>query len=235
MGGWFERKSGDGTIIRFQVVGIVADARYRNMREPLTATAYVPFYSKDKHGVLQAVDSGTIVVRTSSENPAALAPMLRQEVARARHEFRVSNLRTQEEINKQHTVRERLLAMLSVFFAVVALLLAAVGVYGVLDYSVLQRQREIGIRVAIGAPAADVVRRVAVDVFAMVAIGAIAGLAIGMSAQHYVQTLLYEVKGAEPSMVLVPALVIGGAAIMAAIPGVVRALRIDPVGMLRAE
>ena len=106
---------------------------------------------------------------------------LRREVTRARPEFRVSNIRTQRELVLAQTVRERLLAMLAMFFAVVALLLASIGLYGVLDYSVLQRRREIGIRMAIGAPAADIARRVSAEVFSMVLLGALAGLALGMA------------------------------------------------------
>ena len=109
----------------------------------------------------------------------ALASTLRREVPRARSEFRVSNIRTQEELVRAQTVRERLLAMLALFFAAVALLLAGIGLYGVLDYSVLQRRREIGIRMAIGAQAGDIARRVTAEVFRMVLAGAVAGLALG--------------------------------------------------------
>ena len=84
--------------------------------------------------------------------------------------------------------------MLALFFAAVALLLAGVGLYGVLDYSVLQRRREIGIRMAIGAQAGDIARRVTADVFSMVLVGALAGLALGMASVRYIESLLYQVK-----------------------------------------
>ena len=115
-------------------------------------------------------------------------------MARARPEFRVSNIRTQNEINQSHTVRARLLAMLATFFSAVALLLAGVGLYGVLDYSVLQRRREIGIRLAIGAQPGGIARLVTLDVFSMVLAGALAGLALGMGAVRFIESLLYQVK-----------------------------------------
>src|SRR5437868_5652289 len=83
---------------------------------------------------------------TYTSNPLARASILRNEIPRARPEFRVSNMRAQQELIDSQTVRERLLAMLARFFGAVALALAGVGLYGVLDLSVLQRRREIGIR-----------------------------------------------------------------------------------------
>ena len=99
-------------------------------------------------------------------------------------EFLVSRIRSQNELNLQHTVRERLLAMLALFFAMVALLLAGIGLYGVLDYSVLQRRREIGIRMAIGAPATDIAKRVVTEAFYMVLVGTVAGMAIGLASAN---------------------------------------------------
>jgi putative ABC transport system permease protein len=232
----FEKETGDGvTRARFQVVGLVRDARYRNMREPITPTAYVPFQSIDAKGVLQAKDRGTFIVRTSSANPLAMASTLRQEVPAARSEFRVSNLRTQTELIQKHTVRERLLAMLALFFAVVALLLAGIGLYGSLDYSVLQRRREIGIRMALGAQAGDVVRRVTVDVFSMVFVGALAGLGAGIASGRYLETLLHQVKVTDLRLLLLPSIALVAIGLAAALRPVIRAMRIDPVATLRSE
>jgi len=225
----FERTSGRR---HFEIVGLVRDARYRNMREPITPTAYVPLRLD---GPDEALGSGTFLVRTSRENPLTLAPMLRQEVPRARSEFRVSNIRTQKEINEAQMVRERLLSMLALFFAVVAVVLAGVGLYGVLDYSVLQRRREIGIRMAIGAQAGSIAGLVTVDVFSMVLVGAVAGLALGMASARYIESLFYQVKPTDWNVLMLPALTILVAALLAALPAVVHAVRIDPVKMLRAD
>jgi len=177
----------------------------------------------------------TILVRTSRPDPLLLATALRREVSRAHPEFRVSNIRTQVEINQAQTIRERLLAMLAFFFAAVALLLAGIGLYGVLDYSVLQRRREIGIRMAIGARPAGVARLVTVDVFAMVLVGAIGGLALGMASVRYIEPLFYDVKATDAGMLALPSLAILAAALLAAAPAVIHAVRIDPAETLRSE
>jgi putative ABC transport system permease protein len=231
----FERVESNGARVRIQIVGLLGDARARDMRQPIRPTTYVPFHAVDAKGTLRPIGRGTLVVRTSSRNSLAMASTLRREVTLAHPGFYVSNIRTQIELNQQHTVRERLLATLAVFFAVVALLLAGIGLYGVLDYSVLQRRREIGIRMAIGAQTSDIARRVTVDVFAMVMVGGLVGLALGIASTRYMQTLFYEVKPTDASVVAIPVLTILAAALLAALPAVIRAVRIDPVALLRSE
>jgi len=227
---------GAGGRIPAEIVGFVRDARSRdNVRLPIRPIAYFPYQAVDAQGAFLPMGRGTFVVRTSSQNPLALASILRREVPRARPEFRVSNIRTQVEIGEAKTVRERMLAMLALFFAVVALLLAGVGLYGVLDYSVQLRRREIGIRMAIGAPAANIARRVTVDVFVMVVVGAFAGLALGLASTRYIETLLFEVRATDVGRLALPSLTILAAAMLAAVPAVIRAVRIDPVSALRAD
>jgi hypothetical protein len=216
---------------RYEVVGLVADARYRNMREPITPTAYIPFHSAapDTHS------DATFLVRTMSSNPMSLATPVRREVPRARSDFRVSNIRTQLQINEAQTVRERLLAMLAVFFAGVALLLAGIGLYGVIDHSVLQRRREFRIRIAIGASAGDIARRATAGIFSVMLLGAILGGSAGLLLQPYVKSLLYQVRLFDLGALTIPSLIIALAVLLAAAPGVVRALRTDPAQMLRTE
>jgi ABC-type antimicrobial peptide transport system permease subunit len=189
----------------------------------------------DAKGAALPAARGDFVVRTRSANPLALASILRQEVPRARSEFHVTNIRAQAEINLAHTLRERLLAMLAMFFAGVAVLLAGIGLYGVLDYGVLQQRREIGIRVAIGAQPGDIAQRVAGDAGSMVLLGTIAGVALGMASVRYIESMLFEVKGTDTGMLILPALVILLAAALASVPAVIRAVRINPVTMLRAD
>jgi len=218
-----------------KVVGVVRDAPYRSVREPILPVAFVPFHRIDEHGAPQPLRDATFMVRTAGANPLALESILRREVPRARAEFRVSNIRTQAELVRVQTLRERLLAMLGLFFAGVALLLAGVGLYGVLDYSVLQRRREIGIRMAIGAQAGSIARLVTVEIFAMVVVGGIAGVGLGMASVRYISALLYQVRAGDVGMIVLPSVTILAAALLAALPAVLRALRIDPAAMLRAE
>jgi len=133
------------------------------------------------------------------------------------------------------TVRERLLAMLAVFFGMCALLLAGIGLYGVLDYSVFQRRREIGIRRAIGAPAGNIARLVTLRVSGMIVAGALAGVAFGLACAKYIQSLLYQVEPSDWSSIAFPLVAILAVGLIAAVPALIRAIGIDPATVLRAE
>jgi putative ABC transport system permease protein len=205
------------------------------MHGPIPPVAYVPMASLDEQGAPRASGRATFVVRTSGRDPLVIAATLRQEVSRAGSEFRVSTLRTQQSINDSHTLRERVLAVLSLFFSIVALMLAGIGLYGVLHYAVLKRRREIGIRMALGARAPDVARRVTLDLFLTVLGGSVMGGALGLASERLVESLLYGVKATHPSTIALPSLAILLVAVIAAVPAVIHAVRIDPVGILRSE
>ena len=220
---------------RFEIVGLVGDARYFDMRQPFVPVAYNVFRWADGADWYRVLRMNTFIVRTSAPNPLALTSILRREVSRARPDFYVSNIRTQKELIRMHTLRERLLAMLALFFAAVALLLAGLGMYGVLDYSVFLRRREIGIRMALGAQAGDIARRIALEVLAMLTAGAAAGLALGMASARYLESILFQVKATDVEALAVPALALLAAALLAALPALLHAVRIDPGKVLRAE
>jgi predicted lysophospholipase L1 biosynthesis ABC-type transport system permease subunit len=233
VGKWFERSGGKNRA-RLQIIGFVADARSRdNLRWPIRPTAYVPFQERD--GAWAPESRATFVVRSAVADPLTLAPALRKLVNEWRPGFYVDNIRTQVEINRSCTIRERLLAALALFFAIVSLVLGGVGLYGVLDYSVLQRRREIGVRLAIGARAVDIARGVTAEVFLVVAFGAAAGVLLGMVASRYIQSLLYEVKATGIVRLAAPASGVLAIAFIASLRPVFRALRIDPAETLRVE
>jgi len=237
LGESFDMIDGPGAAVRMQVVGIVADARYRdNLRIQIRPTFYVPYRALTATGDQQPAGRGTFVVRTRPDvDPLSLAAFLRKEVTLVRPEIRVSNIRTQNEIVQSKTVRERLLSILAAFFAVVAVVLAAVGLYGVLDFSVLQQRRDIGIRIALGAQNWHILQEVTSATFAVVALGAVLGYAAGVLSVQYIQSILYRASAADPAIFLIPFLIITAAAVGAAAPAFVRAQRINPVEMLRAD
>ncbi len=216
---------------QYRVVGLVADARYRNLREPIIATAYLPM----RYPAPESLSGATFLVRTTDPNPLKLAPVLRREISRTRSEFRVSNIRTQLEINRAQTVRERLLSGLASFFGGVAILLTCVGVYGVLDFSILRRRKELGIRIALGAPAADIIQRVTFAVSLMIIVGTLIGAASALLLAPKVKTLLYQVQSSDLAS-LAPVLIsLVGASLLAIAPAVIRALKIDAASLLREE
>ncbi|HEY6181798.1 MAG TPA: ABC transporter permease [Terriglobales bacterium] len=214
-----------------EIVGLVGDTLYRDIHEQPLPLAFFSFHTLDPAAKGR---NGTFLVRTSSD-PLVLSSILRKEVSRLNPEFHVNNIRTQLEINQAQTLRERLLATLAFFFGAVALLLAGVGLYGMLNYLVQQRRRELGIRIAVGARLAHIARGVTASVFSMIILGSLAGLAIGIGTTGYIRSMLYEVRTTEPGILAVPAITILLATLMASLPAVVRAMRIDPVEMLRSE
>ncbi len=222
-----------------KIVGVTPDVPYDDLREPSPAVFYVPFAESDvlrnAKSAPSVVDFATFAIHTDSQNPLALAASLRQLIAQSHNGLRVSNITTQLDLVRDQTVRERLIAMLAAFFAAVALLLAGIGLYAVLNYSVLQRRREIGIRMAIGSTRAGIVRLVTLDVFQMIALGGCAGIALGFGAARYVESLFYQVKATDADMIALPTCAMLLSALVATLPAVLRALRTDPTEILRSQ
>jgi len=218
-----------------KVVGVTLDIPDHDLREPNRAVFYVPFAGIDAKSAPTVENFATFVIHTNTQNALALADSLRQLIAQRHNGLRVSNVTTQLDLVRDQTIRERLIAMLAAFFAAVALLLAGIGLYAVLNYSVLQRRREIGIRMAMGSTRAGIVRIVTVDVFLMIALGGCAGVALGFGAARYVESLFYQVKATDADMIVLPAFALLLTALVATLPAVLRALRTNPTEILRAE
>jgi hypothetical protein len=208
-----------------EIVGVVRDAAYYDVREAMRPTIYVP---------LDETNFGTLIVRASGDliTPAST---LQHAVSEVRPGARVASLGALDARVGRQMIRERLLAILSLFFAGVAVLLAGVGLYGVLNYAVVQQRREIGIRVALGARAAQVIKRVTAEMLGSIAVGSAVGLTAGIAVERLVESLLFEVRSTDPSSWSLPILTMAATATLAALPPVARAIRIDPAQTLRSE
>jgi len=217
------------------VVGVVGDAMYGWPSRTVVPQVYQPMPAANDSGSLKPLQMATLVVKTQMNDPMAMAETLRKTIMQTDASLRVVKVQSQRQVVDGKFVQERLHAATGEFFAAVALLLAAVGLYGVLHYSVILREREIGVRIALGATAGNIARTVTARVLAMVLLGTVAGSAAGLGLVRFITSMLYQVKGADPSMMMMPAIVLMGAALLAALPVVARAMRINPVVMLRSE
>ena len=220
----FERIADDPKPTPQEIVGVIRDAKYNNLREPATPTVYEPLRNLN----------ATLEVRTAGDS-AAIAPSVREEIQRFNPALRVTGVTLQSTQINNTLLRERLLALLSGFFALVALVLAAVGLYGVLSYSVVRRTKEIGIRVALGARQSRVVRLVLFDLLLVIGLGVIAGAAGGFALARYVSSLLFEVQPSDVGSLILPLACLLVAAALAALAPALRAAHVDPIIALRCE
>jgi predicted permease len=218
----------DRATFDIEIVGVVKDTKYTGLREEPIRMVYVP-YRPGPWGAQFAVH-----LRTAGD-PMALAPMLRQRVAALDRGAPVFNIRTAEDDIGRSLLRERLVATITALFGGLALLLAAIGLYGVLSYAVARRTREFGIRIAIGAEAASILRLVMREAGWMVGAGIAAGLAASSALARVVQGLLYGIEPHDAVSTAIAVAVLAAAGALAAWVPARRASRVDPIQALRYE
>lgn len=213
----------------FEVVGVVEDVKFGSLREEFASVIYYPF-PNGPTGRGQM----TLQVRTTGEL-SALAPAIRAEVRRIDETMAVFDVRPLSAFIAATIVQERLLTMLLSFFGLLAMLLAAIGLYGVIAYSVSQRTQEIGIRISLGARSRDVLRLVIGQGMKLVLIGVIMGLAAAFGLTRLLKTLLFGVSATDPLTFAVIAFSLTVVALLACYLPAWRATKVDPMIALRCE
>jgi predicted permease len=213
----------DSTDASVEIVGVTEDAVYFSLRETPHPAVFVPLGPRS---------DATLFVRAGAGDED-LRPRLRSEVQRLWPGLVVHEVDRFETLVSQQMVRERLLAALSTFLGGLALILAVIGMYGVLNYSVTRERRQIGVRMALGARPGHVLALITHRMLAAVCVGALAGLGGGLAFGRAVQTLLFGMGPSDPAALLVPLLGLAAAAIVATIPPALRAIRIDPAQTIR--
>jgi predicted permease len=211
----------------YEVVGVVDDTLYR-VGKPVKATVYFPVLGGE------AGQRMTLVVRTDGD-PTKLALPVQKEIAALDPSLPVVDVLTMPEIVGESTVNQSFTASLVLAFAVLSLILAGVGLYGVLSYVVTQRVTEIGIRIALGAQRAQVLGLVLRDGLRPVAIGLVLGIAVGAAVGYVIRSLLYGTRPVDPTVFVAMAAILLLVAATASAAPAWRASSVNPIEALRTE
>jgi predicted permease len=215
---------GDGD---YEIVGVVADTLYQ-VGQPGKAAMYVPVLNGENYGGL------TLVVRTASD-PLAYSVPVQKKIAQLDPELPVSDVLTLEQIMERSLGNASLSAALVLAFALLSLMLACVGLYGVLSYLTTQRNREIGVRLALGAQREQVVRLILGDGLRTALYGLVLGLAASAGAVRLIRSMLYETRPLDPAIFAAVAATLLLVAALACLVPAWNASRIDPMQALRGE
>ncbi len=231
-------ESGQELTKPMEIVGIVGHVNHWGLdtdaRARVRSELYVPLSQIPEPFMKGMATSSSFVVRAGTD-PLAIVPAMRRAVAGAGNEQPVYSVRSMEEIVSASIAGRRFSMLLFGIFAALALVLAAVGIYGVISYSVAQRTHEIGIRVALGARPGDVLRVVVAQSMTPVLMGVAIGLAASLGLTRLMANMLYGVKASDPATFCAVALVLSAVALAASIIPARRATRIDPTMALRHE
>ena len=218
-----------GDSLTHVIVGVVKDSHYSNVKQELRPVYYLP-YKQDT----SSMGDMFFYVRGAID-PNALMPQIRAAVAKVDRTLPVVHLKTMPQQIRDNVYLDRMITMLTAAFAALATLLAAIGLYGVLAYSVVQRTREIGVRIALGAEPKTIVGMVLRHVGAMTLAGAVIGVLGALGIGRAAQSLLFGVQGRDPLVMLVAMAAMGAVALVAGSIPAWRAARVDPVKALKYE
>jgi putative ABC transport system permease protein len=211
-----------------EVIGVVGNVRHSGLDQPAPPLLYFPYYQ----GVWRW---STLAVRTTHGNPASLAPAIRKELEEVDPEMAPNEVRTLEDLVARSMAQRRVSMILLSGFAGIALVLAAVGIYGVVSYAVSQRTTEIGIRMALGARGGDVVWLVLRRALLLGVLGVAIGLAIALGLTRYLAGLLYEVGTLDLATFTAVAAVLLVTSLLASYVPVRRATRVGPAKAIRYD
>jgi putative ABC transport system permease protein len=219
---------GSNVKLEIEIVGVVRDARHANVREDIKPFVYIPYTQDDSLG------SVTFYVRTA-QDAATVTPALRNQVQKLDANLPLYNIKTVETVIAENLMGERLLSLLSLCFGGLAALLAGIGLYGVLAYQVVQRRREIGIRVALGASPQNVRWLVMGQGLRLTGLGVALGLVGGFALARVLTSLLFGVAGFDPLSYVIAAALLLGVALLACYWPARKATKVDPMIALRCE
>jgi putative ABC transport system permease protein len=209
-----------------EIVGVVGNVKHRSLRDDVTPEMYIP-------ATQMPSSMAYIVVRTNLSDAASLSTAVRREVAQIDADVVLTSVRVFEEYVARSLARPRFNALLLAIFAGVALLLTAIGIYGVMGYSVAQRRQEIGIRIALGAQKGDVLRLVIGGGMKLTAIGVGIGLTAAFALTRVLNALLYGVKPFDAPTLFAVALLLSLIALLACWLPARRAAGVNPLIALR--
>jgi predicted permease len=207
-----------------EIVGIVGDTKFLNVRSEMSPTLFVP--ARGGEAVFE--------VRTAA-NPRTIIPAVRNIVSQLDSNLPLFSVRTETEQIDRSFFQERLIARASSFFGALSLLLACIGLYGLLSYEVSRKTHEIGVRMALGARSSDVLRLIIQQGVGLSAVGAVLGILGAIGATRYIASLLYGVRPFDPLTFLSVALLLGFVALAACYIPARRASHVDPLVALRYE
>jgi predicted permease len=208
----------------YEIIGVVRDAKYNSLRRDIQAMMYTP----------QSVGAASFELRTAAD-PQAILPAIREVVAQVNTNLPLFNVTTESQQIDRLLFQERLVARLSGFFGLLALVLACVGLYGLLSYEVSRRTREIGIRLALGAQPASVLQLVLRQGIVLAVIGAAVGIGVALGVTRYLASMLYDVHANDPLTMIGVAVLLTLVALAACYIPARRAMRVDPLVALRYE
>ncbi len=217
-----------GTKTDMEIIGVVADVKYTSLRDETPIQAYAPYLAS------HFPQGMTIYVRTSLA-PEQLMPVIRRKVQQIDSAVPVYAMRTTEAQIDKSLRTERLVASLSSIFGLLATLLAVIGLYGVMAYTVTRRTREIGIRMALGAMQANVLWMIMKEVAFLILLGTLIGVPLAIFLSRLIQTQLYGLPPSDPATICAATAVLVAVASLAGFVPAVRASRTDPTRALKYE